>query len=299
MEKNLGWTKEQEQLLVSWAEKASGYTWLHNKSINYYKKRNMGIAVPASIFGYVAGTMTLISSDSFDNESVRSIIGVFGILAGILANLQQIFTFKELSEQHNISSLRFLSFFRDISCELSMHPKYRNNVIDYINLKRLELDKLLEQSPSIPEEIIQEFNKETTNINKLFHKPDITNILQTIEPYADNNDNNLKKINKRNLHKNDFKIMIKYFKIWKKNKEKIFKDNKSVNSTSNKIQIEIANSIKSNNTKNNSDTDNNTDNDTDNTYNDTNFKNIKYYDDNESIYKNKLFTLQNIKISKN
>ena len=203
MDKKSEWTDQQEQLLVSWAEKASGYTWLHNKSINYYKKRNMGISIPASIFGYVAGTLTLLSNDSLDNAWLRSSIGVFGIMAGILANLQQIFTFKELSEQHNISSLRFLSFFRDISCELSMNPKYRNSPIDYINMKRLELDKLLEQSPSIPDDIIKIFNKKTEGMDNNFHKPDITNILQTIQPYKERKNNHSKEKNNHSKEKEE------------------------------------------------------------------------------------------------
>jgi hypothetical protein len=181
----LEWTPQQEQLLINWAEKASGYTWLHSKSINLYKRRNIYISIPASIFGYIAGAATLLSNDKFNETWLKSSIGICGIFAGILANLQQMFTFKELSEQHRISSLRFLSFFRDISCELSMHPKHRNSPIDYITIKRLELDKMLEQSPSIPDVIITQFNNKTTNMDRNFHKPDIANILQTIVPYHD------------------------------------------------------------------------------------------------------------------
>ena len=33
-------TDEQEQLLITWAEKASGYAWLHTHSVNYFKHRN-------------------------------------------------------------------------------------------------------------------------------------------------------------------------------------------------------------------------------------------------------------------
>ena len=39
MSKAVNWTSQQEQLLVTWAEKASGYAWLHVRSINYYKHR--------------------------------------------------------------------------------------------------------------------------------------------------------------------------------------------------------------------------------------------------------------------
>lgn len=198
------WTDEHQQLLISWAEKASGYFWLHNKSISYYKRNNLYISIPASVFGYIAGTTTLLSNDLFRDSWGKSLIGICGIFAGILSNFQQMFTFKELSEQHRMASLRFISFFRDISSELTISPENRTNPIDYITLKRLELDKMLEQSPSIPETIIQEFNSKTKNKNGL-HKPEICNILETILPYSNNKGQENEKhtlIDYNNIHNN-------------------------------------------------------------------------------------------------
>lgn len=31
------WTDQQEQLLITWAEKASGYSWLHQKAFGSIK----------------------------------------------------------------------------------------------------------------------------------------------------------------------------------------------------------------------------------------------------------------------
>lgn len=210
-DKIIEWTHEHQQLLVNWGEKASGYFWLHNKSVNYYKRNNLYISIPASIFGYIAGTTTLLSNDLFQDSWAKSLIGICGIFAGILSNFQQMFTFKELSEQHRMASLRFISFFRDISSELTISPENRTNPIDYITLKRLELDKMLEQSPNIPESIIQEFNSKTKYKNGL-HKPEICNILETILPYSNNDDKALHKLidynNENNNTKNTDEIQI-------------------------------------------------------------------------------------------
>ncbi len=104
------WTTPLEQLLVTWAEKASGYAWLHQKSAIRYKKRNLCISIPASILGYVAGITVLLSNDVFNDCTnvingpvMRGIIGVTAISAGILSNFQEMFTFKE--EGENIESL--------------------------------------------------------------------------------------------------------------------------------------------------------------------------------------------------
>lgn len=179
------WTKQQESLLVSWAEKASGYSWLHNRCINHYIKRSHYIAIPAGICGYIAGTATLINTgnSAHYNTYISTVIGIFGICAGILSNLQQIFTFKELSEQHKLSALRFQTFFHDISCELSLSPEYRAYPIDFIKMKRLEFDKMIEQSPTIPTKVRELFQQTFAGVD--VHKPDNMNAIQTILPFSE------------------------------------------------------------------------------------------------------------------
>lgn len=208
------WTSEQQRLLINWAEKATGYAWLHNKSVNYFKNRNLYIAIPASFFAYIAGATSFISSGERSESSIyiSTVIGVCGIVAGLLTNFQEIFTFKELGEQHRISALRFLSFFRDISCELSIHPSHRADPIEYITMKRMELDKLLEQSPMPPQCIIDEFNRNFKNVQ--IHKPDLANNLQTIVPYGAEMCNKIIGGTPHHLSKRE--LMHKYFNIWRR-----------------------------------------------------------------------------------
>jgi hypothetical protein len=209
MEKVIYWTPQQEQLLIRWAEKASGYAWLHNQSVNYFKHRNLYISIPASIFGYIAGAAALLTNDLSSQPTVKGLIGISGIIAGLLTNFQEMFTFKEESEKHKISSLRFLVFFREISCELSMDPQHRNSPSDFITMKRLEFDKMLEQSPNIPQGIAKKFNIKFSNIS--FQKPDIVNGPQTILPYRRYSPKMfyLKKIN---LYEK--MLLLKYFSAW-------------------------------------------------------------------------------------
>ena len=195
---NYEWTDQQEQLLITWAEKSSGYAWLHSKSINHYKYKNLYISIPAAILSYVAGSTSLIISEEEHTNKYRSIfIGFSGIIAGILVNFQEIFKYKELSEQHRISSLRYLSFFRDISTELSLHPKDRQNSINYIKSKKNELEKMLEHSPHFPQKIINDFEEKFKNVK--IHKPDVANNLQTIIAFSGGiaapNENDLEDIN--------------------------------------------------------------------------------------------------------
>lgn len=242
-EKERKWTIEQEQLLISWAEKASGYAWMHNRSVSLYKKYNLYIAIPASIFGYLAGTTTLLSDNPCDDGSywIKGFIGITGILSGILSNFQQMFTFKELSEQHRISCLRFLAFFRDISSELSMADEYRTNAIDYITMKRMEMDIMLEQSPTIPDAIIKLFNDKTKSLGTRFHKPEVVNILQTVVPFGTNNKIIRGKRIKNKIRTRELIIKQKYFSQWKG--IYLLTKTKKINElSSTQLQLEVANS---------------------------------------------------------
>ena len=100
----------------------------------------------------------------------------------LFSNFQEIYAFKEESEKHRMANLRFMSFFREISCVITTDPKYRAIPADFITMKRLEFDKILEQSPTIPESVIAAFNTKFHNLS--IHKPDAVIGLQTILPYG-------------------------------------------------------------------------------------------------------------------
>lgn len=238
------WTDELEQLLITWAEKASGYAWLHQKSAISFKKRNLCISIPSCIFGYLSGITLLLSNEVFNNcndyqhrATLRGVLGVTAILSGVLSNFQEMFTFKEEAEKHRIAALRFLSFFREISCELSLNPKYRSAPMDYITLKRFEFDKILEQSPDIPETIISQFNNNFRTLS--IHKPDPVIGLQTILPFG----KKLKEKLERKLSIKDKILLLRTFNGWRQKtrfKKLHFRKN------SDDYLIEVANSRNSN-----------------------------------------------------
>jgi hypothetical protein len=176
-----GWTPELESLLVAWAEKASGYAWLHNRSIALFKHRNLFLTIPAALFAYMAAATTLMAAEESENSWRTVVAGLGSLVSGMLINFQELFTFKELSEQHRLSQLGFLAFFRDISCELSVPKAQRKEASEYVTLKRLEMDKLLEHAPDIPPRIVASFDERFAEVK--MHKPDVVSRLQTVIPH--------------------------------------------------------------------------------------------------------------------
>ena len=58
------WSEEQEKLLASWSERASGYRWLHSRSEKKYRKCNYAFTIPVIILSTLTGTANF-AMDSF------------------------------------------------------------------------------------------------------------------------------------------------------------------------------------------------------------------------------------------
>ena len=89
-------------------------------------------------------------------------------------------------EGHRSASVSYSKFSRNISVELSLPVKERLvNGTDFLSTQRSELDRLIEQSPNIPSDIVNGFDKVFTKRdssgNKIddettFYKPEILDI---------------------------------------------------------------------------------------------------------------------------
>ena len=78
------WTKEQENLLAEWAEKASCYRWLHGRAEKKYRRSNYSFTIPVIIMSTLTGTANF-AMDSFVPEehkkTAMAAIGGVNILA--------------------------------------------------------------------------------------------------------------------------------------------------------------------------------------------------------------------------
>lgn len=174
------WTHQEEELLAGWAERASGYRWLHDRTSKYYDQYNKMLEIPVSILSYLSGG-AILSGSMGQDSSVRFFIGTISILGGILTNVQTALRWKELAEKHRLVGNLFSAYHRNITAELSLDHAFRAHPIDYIRQKRTEFDRLIEQSPAVPVQIIAEFNTKFKDVKMA--KPDITNGIHPVFIY--------------------------------------------------------------------------------------------------------------------
>jgi hypothetical protein len=71
-----------------------------------------------------------------------------------------------------------------ISIELALHPDDRIDSLDFLKVCRTEVDRLIEQSPPIPEKSLSDFKNKFGNIEGI-RKPDICDYLEHTYVYSD------------------------------------------------------------------------------------------------------------------
>ncbi len=156
------WHSQQEDILKEWSEQAGCYRWMHERAYQVYKKQNMGFSIPVIVISTITGTANF-AQGSFP-ESIKGwaplIIGTLNLAAGLITTIAQFLRVSELLEGHRAASIAYSKLSRNIAVELSLPSDERSMPgIEYIKQCRSDIDRLIEQSPPIPPEILNIFDK--------------------------------------------------------------------------------------------------------------------------------------------
>ena len=194
---NNGWTKEQEELMAGWSDIATCYRWMHDRCEKKMNMSNMWITVPVIVLSTLTGSASFVMNslvgDNPTGQKYAQIgIGSVSIFTGILTTLGNFFRYAQNSESNRVASIAWGKFQRQIAVELALSPTERLDCSDFLNIARAELDRLIEQSPPIPDTIILEFEKEFESIPAL-KRPDIAHGVEHTHIFR-NTDNRLKQL---------------------------------------------------------------------------------------------------------
>lgn len=156
------WHAQQEDILKEWSEQAGCYRWMHERAYQVYKKQNMRFSIPVIVISTITGTANFAQSGF--PESIKGwaplIIGTLNLAAGLITTIAQFLRVSELLEGHRAASIAYSKLSRNIAVELSLPSDERSMPgIDYIKQCRSDIDRLIEQSPPIPPEILNTFDK--------------------------------------------------------------------------------------------------------------------------------------------
>jgi hypothetical protein len=156
------WHAQQEDILKDWSEQASCYRWMHERAYQVYKKQNMRFSIPVIVISTITGTANF-AQNGFP-EAIKGwaplVIGTLNLAAGLITTIAQFLRVSELLEGHRAASIAYSKLSRNIAVELSLPSDERSMPgIDYIKQCRTDIDRLIEQSPAIPPEILAVFDK--------------------------------------------------------------------------------------------------------------------------------------------
>jgi hypothetical protein len=156
-----GWNKQLEALVAEWADKASCYQWMHQKTEVRFQKFNYYFTIPVIIMSTLTGTANFATNSIVSTEEQAKFvtfgIGAISLIAGIISTVANFLRYAQGSEAHRVAAISWGKFQRFISIELSLHPNERMDAMSFLKMGRIELDRLIEQSPPIPTLVIDQF----------------------------------------------------------------------------------------------------------------------------------------------
>jgi sulfur relay (sulfurtransferase) DsrC/TusE family protein len=164
---------------------------LNTRSHQKYSVRHAWFTIPAITLSTISGTASFAQASLPINYQAFApmVIGAINIFIGILTTIQQYLKISELNESHRVAAISWDKFSRNIRIELAKSPCERMDCGSFLKLSRLEFDRMMETSPSIPIDIIKEFtatfegkpgSPERERFDAL-KKPDICNIIETVK----------------------------------------------------------------------------------------------------------------------
>jgi len=157
---DVAWSTQLEDLVAIEGERCLGLSKLHQRCEELATKRNTMIQIPVIVLSTLSGTASVGSSSLFGEGSVAPlVIGMVSIGVGILNTVGSFFGFAKKAEAHRIAHLSYGKLFSQINVELSLPRSERDTVNSVLKNLRDTMERLAEITPSIPEEIIAEFNK--------------------------------------------------------------------------------------------------------------------------------------------
>jgi hypothetical protein len=167
-------------LLKTWRDKAGGWRWLHYHSMHLYKKINARFTYSSIVLSTLAGAggFSTAGNSGQQQNTVEGqvqfymgyIIGATNVVIGLINSFQRFGKAAEKTELHASAAMQYAMLYRLLETEIHLTDEHRRN--DLISTIRQEMDRLLAQSPAIPQKIVDAYNREFPNI---INKPDVCN----------------------------------------------------------------------------------------------------------------------------
>lgn len=179
---SVAWSDDLELYFKGIAEQSECLAWLHKRAEAHYSRLRNYLELPVIILGVLNGATSVGSGTLFTDPKFASIaVGLVAILGAILSTVVSYFKYAARAESHRMSSIHFGKFSRFIAVQLGLPRDERLQGADALRHIKEENDRLLEISPLIPNNIINEFRAKFSSTT--ISKPPEANGLEPVHIY--------------------------------------------------------------------------------------------------------------------
>jgi hypothetical protein len=173
------WNDQHENILRQWGEAAGCYRFMNHRAYLMYKSLSMRFTLPVIVLSTITGTANFAQSTLplSIQPAAPSVIGGLNLIAGLIATVMQFLKINELMENHRTAALAYGLLSRNIRLTLALPREERKkDGLKFVEECKAEYDRLIEQSPAVPINIIKDFETLYKDDEIDFVKPEILDV---------------------------------------------------------------------------------------------------------------------------
>lgn len=154
------WSRRHEQILKIWAEESLCWQKMHELANAKFMQLNVWLTLPVIIMSTLTGAtnFALGSLEEPWKSRVPVMVGTLNILSGMITTVSQYLSPNERSEGHRAAAIAYGKMVRTVASEMALPPSERASDGRALMSKcRMEMDRLEEHSPEIPDTVLSQF----------------------------------------------------------------------------------------------------------------------------------------------
>ena len=127
------------------------------------------VIILSTVTGAANFAINSITEDPVVKNYIQLGLGSLSIITGIITTIANRLAYSAAAETHQMACISWGKFNTFLCVEMSLEKSERMDAFAFIKVFRIELNRLIEQSPTIPEPIIKEFIhefKDTPSLKK-------------------------------------------------------------------------------------------------------------------------------------
>lgn len=142
-------TENTKYLLEEWLERAKQSQQAHRFAAKEFSHMNLYLGIISIVLSTIVGTSVFATLSKQIDVGIQILVGMLSVLAAVFSALNTFLRYGEVSSKHAKAASTYGSVCRMI--ELQLANGIQNINFEQLDILRCNLDKLADDSPTVPE----------------------------------------------------------------------------------------------------------------------------------------------------